>query len=196
LTDKPWPLDDEPLRFYLQHRGQIEEWASLRDKVSKATKDAFLGLQPRVESLAGELEVNVNVVNAEKGWPRFELFRHTWRTANADLVASVFLEIDGRNVMPDSPADAPYTGILVRDARSSGAALRQGILAEKEGYRAGTLYQGGQLFYRRVIARPNWWEDADQWQSELIAALRATWDKFAARVDQVVDEGSPAAQAG
>jgi hypothetical protein len=187
MTEPTWPLDDEPLQFYLRHRSRIEEWASLRERVSAATAEAFMGLRPRIEALARELGVESRLENTDAQWPRYVLLRPEWRAADGSLVGLVALEIDKRKVMADSPSDSPYVGIRMLDVKGRGRSLRDEVLAEdwrKKGYTKGLEYAGVQVVYHRVTATPGWWEDPEAWEVSLVDALRNVWRDFSGLIDQ------------
>lgn len=84
--DVPPPIEDQRVRFYLDHFAQIEEWAALRKEAVSLLHEAFLTLADSiVTALDGRQDLLVRTADLEEGgYPRVILERPDWRGSGED----------------------------------------------------------------------------------------------------------------
>lgn len=187
---------DDRVRFYLRNRADIDEWAKLRSEAHVAFDTYFRGLEPDLESLFADTPADVRIAFHE-GLPRFVCWLDHWPlTDSGHPVISVALEWP-KGVIPDAPDAAPYVGVLVlmneAPAEALRAAFRQGAVEIRD--RDGWKHTKTWPVWQRVVAEGEYWDELDDYRSELLLAVQKTWDTFAGLIDQatagVNQDGEP-----
>ena len=111
-------IDDEPIRFYLEHQDRIREWAALEANVREFADRFYRSLKTDLETAlrSGRLEDDdVELFFHEEGnWPGIALRRQSWPKANED--PDVRLEWGRKNVCFITDEDI-YVGIRAKRHR-------------------------------------------------------------------------------
>lgn len=87
-ADDPFGRTLEPKAwFYLDHRAEIEEWATLRPEAARVLDDALRSRLPALgERLAGELaEASQEAESDEDDTPRVGFYKSEWDALGVDL---------------------------------------------------------------------------------------------------------------
>lgn len=190
-------LDDERLRFFLEHQEQIREWASLAVEVQNAVDSLLRDLRfdlfddPRIEALG--IRVASSVSGETPTGP--VLYRPAW-SVDADATPDVGIAMgwDGRvdpaGVWPKT--NRPYVGVLCSHQTEPGKAIEArlrlvaaGRLSGEPRFRTGSHW----VVYRLVTSSKDWWENLPKWRQGLVEELLATWRRWAELVDDAVAGG-------
>lgn len=111
-------IDDEPIRFYLEHQDRIREWATLEAQVREFADRFYRSLKTDLETALGSDRVKDDDVelffDEEGNWPGIALRRQSWPTADED--PDVRLQWDRRNVRFAADGDL-YVGIRAKARR-------------------------------------------------------------------------------
>lgn len=190
---------DPKVRFYLEHRARIDEWAALEDPARVACNAWLGGFDGRARALAAQLDSALVISHTEEGvaWPRVLLHRPAWRAGATSPEVAIALEWERVRVALDAPKQAPYVGVRVRfDHAPHGPKLsadlkarftRHGLLA---GGRTSTVWYP---LFARMVAPPKFWDDPEPYAAAILDALRKTWQECAPLIDlQLAETPLPA----
>lgn len=200
-------LEDEPVRFFLEHQHQIAEWAQLADAAHEATANVLRDFRGDLAVDGRVAERGIQVGDHVLGEPATGpvLYRSEWAPAGEAPDVAVGLGWDG----PVDPArvwprtSRPYSGILTSHRSERGLTIEQKLRAhadtaygggsgsERPRVRAGTYW----IVYRPVESPTDWWRDIPAWKMEWIDRLLRDWDQWAPLIDTAIDELSHAALA-
>jgi len=183
------PLADERLRFFLEHRALIEQWAALGKEVRAAVCETLEGLTPEVEALALTLgdDVSSGFYETDRQWPRIALVRQAWPQEIDEPAVAVAFEWWTRGVNP-ADGNAPYVGIRVRDPAGGGKAYMDALkpIAKQrfDGYKVSASWPA----FKQLLAREglDWWRDVPAWRAEMLDGFRAAWQELSPAIDEVV----------
>jgi hypothetical protein len=181
------PLEDPRLRFFLEHREQIREWAAIADEVADAVADVLRGLSPDIVArVSGDEDLRVGERLAGEPQQNTVLYRPTWVAAPLhEPFVGVALGWDGKKVDPTGGwpgTQLPYVGIstshFADEGKRADAALRAwfrqpGI--SLPGYLNGSYW----IAYRPIQAPTDWWKDVAAWREWVIDQLLAAWGECA-----------------
>jgi hypothetical protein len=199
------PLDDPRLRFFLEHREQIREWAAMADEVAEAVADILRGLAPDVVARVGDRhDVLVSERIAGENPYGTVLHRQAWTAGTPPLpFVGVSLAWDGKRVDPVGGwpgAQLPYVGVSTSHFTSEGKQIEQTLrgwvkqrFQEPYGYLKGSYW----VAYRPIRAPADWWQDVPAWRERVIDQLMLAWDECSPVVDEALTEtrGRPGATA-
>lgn len=173
-------IQNPRVRFYLEHRQQIEAWADLRSEAAQAIDEWLLSLEDAFRQLAGALGPDVMVVAVAEGpYPAIRMFRKAWPGSDRqDPSVCVSLEWPRGKVRFMGNAH-PYVGVRCPPPRQPwGTAL----LAERpKGKFSSTAYW---VAYRYEEPAVEFHLDPEVYQRQLLNAVKAIWDEFAPAVDR------------
>jgi len=184
-------LEDERIRFYLRHRDQIEQWASLRGEAAAALDEWLLSLRPHIEAQAAELDASVVVRcfdDPDFAWPSFRLFRREWNvTDDGHQQPCVALEW-GRGKTNLRGVNAPCIGVRAHrdDRRGSELRAREEFKRARTGRADSTALWFAAYAYR-LPSRP-FPEDEEAYRTELVDALRGAWETYAPIIDTLTSD--------
>ncbi len=99
--------------FYLDHRADIETWASLRAEGVALLERYMLSLAPGMSELAAELNAEPYERDLEAGpWPLFGLTRPDWQF-NGHQDIAIAVEWERRELLRGIQRPWPYVGVRV-----------------------------------------------------------------------------------
>lgn len=175
-TELVGPLADERLRFYLRHRRQIEEWASLAKEVRAATVEVFTALAAEIDALAATLGDDVHYeFREDTKFPQHRLYRTSWVGLNGKPIAVIALECATGDVDPTT-ASAPYAGVLLREpaeGKSVSDSLKASLQTVKPKYKKLSNWWTIHRVLRSSTAE--WWADPVTWREWLAEEFEQTW---------------------
>lgn len=171
-------LDDERVRFYLKHREQIEQWASLRSEAASAIDEWMEALGPQVEELARELGRDVRLaeqVESHQPYPSYRLTRMAWGfDGSDDPPAAVTLEwVRGKATLHGN--STPYVGLRSPKTGAAGAELRASEAVRQTRVRRKDAASSWWIGYAYVHPSRDVPVDFDEYRDALLQALRETW---------------------
>ena len=194
VSDGAERLDDPKLRFYLERRALIDEWAQLPQLESRAAADFLRSLVADLEQFAHEQgsEVAHHAIDSEE---LVALSRSGWRTrvvADDEMVlpqVMVAVVWSTRSVTFAGRNSSAYCGLVVPYASDRrvrevvGQALSE--MAEATPFARGTVI--GQSPWPRYRYEPctyeSYWNDLTPYRSHLVASVEEAWATFAPVVD-------------
>jgi hypothetical protein len=181
-------FDDEPVKFYLRHRVQIEQWAALRNDAAKAMDDWLERLGPRVQAVAPHAVLRTAIKDTD--YPSFRLVDPSWGFDDArDPPASICLEwVRGRTWLVKG--QTPYVGLRTPKDGPLTATLR--ARAEDARKQPGDLQSPWWAAYRHVAPPPQFPDDADAYADVLAAQLADVWQRYAGLVPGAPTAAPPA----
>ena len=175
-------IDDEPIRFYLEHQDRIKEWAALEAEVREFADRFYRSLKTDLETALRSGSVKDDDVelffHEEGNWPGLALRRQSWPKGDED--PDVRLEWNRRHVCFAADGDLwvgvrakGYGEIITREAcpsfpdRASWWPVRVTI-----GGPSGRFWEGDGLkeYRHRVVDR-----------------VLSAWNDLAPLVDEAVD---------
>jgi len=187
-------LDDERLRFFLEHQDQIRIWAALAAEVQDAVGGLLRELRvdliadPRVDQLG--IRVGSRVSGETPTGP--VIYRPTWcKDDEAVPDVGIAMGWDGRvdpaGVWPKT--NLPYVGVLCSHQTNAGRAIETRLrmetasrLDEEPKFRNGSHW----VVYRPIKSSKDWWRDIAKWRAGLLDELLASWTRWSAVVDEAV----------
>lgn len=193
-------IDDPRLRFYLERRREIEEWASLRTLETDAANAFLRGLAVDLEAVAADLGDDVLAVPIfdADGEETLGLARTSWQVEGSHPKAVAALAWYPRRVrFAGSGFDTAWVGPRIRRSehfKVFRAAVGQAIESEglgKAEYPVGKP-TGNTAWPRYRLApctHPTYWDDLAPYRAELLVAVRSTFELFAPVVDRVLAQG-------
>jgi hypothetical protein len=169
-------IEDEPVRFYLQHRAQIEAWAALKDETSKAAHQAMTTVGDR---LAENRPAGTEILTGDDGgFDARLLYRPDWRGDDGRPMAAVGIGWDPAKI--DFDAEFSWIGVWRGRGRAYPDPLvevLQSSLAERaEGLKLTRKSADWPLFKNAFGPRGEfWWDDLRPWLKELEDAVLTVW---------------------
>ena len=93
-------IDDERIRFYLQHEERIQEWADIRNEACSYADSFYLSLIDDLEQALkngafGDSHVETFKRNSNEAYPQVGLRRTSWPTDDPNWNFRVALEWQG-----------------------------------------------------------------------------------------------------
>ena len=184
-------LEDERIRFYLRHRDQIEQWASLRGEAAAALDEWLLSLRLNIGAQAAELGASVEVRCFDApdfAWPGFRLFRREWNvTDDGYQQPCITLEwVRGKTNLRG--VNAPCIGVRAHrdDPRGSELRAREEFKRARIG-RADSMGPWCAAYAYQLPSRP-FPEDEETYRTELVDALRGAWETYAPIIDTLTSD--------
>lgn len=173
--DEP-PSDlDARVRFYLEHREQIETWHRLRPDAIRWCRDALDALVPALAVLAESHDLELRDARTGK-----------WRILSV-APAAIAMADDGTplaavavswadEVVPDDPDLAPWVGVRAAIGDARGSAVREVVATAVRSERSsrGALGDRWWPIWQRVVAPFGWWDDP----SNYLESIRATVEDY------------------
>lgn len=189
-------IDDEPVRFFLRHRAQIEEWAGL---VAEARRLAAQALNSVGEHLAADPPAGADVATVDDGnYDARRLYRPSWVGDDGRPVAAIGVGWSPMSV--DFRAGSCWIGVwrglrdepdaVVDELRASLAKPAEVLGLKSKGWRQWPLY--------RSAPGPagEFWDDLGPWLSEIERLVRWVWDGVADDIDVIVARARDAGVSG
>ena len=183
-------IEDEPVRFFLRHRAEIEAWAALESETKQVANQAMTTVGDRLaenppagaETLAGD----------DGGYDARLLYRPSWRGDDGRPMAAVGIgwhptRVDFKpgnswiGVWRGQRDDAdPFIDLLRSSLTESAAALE----LKNKGWKQWPLY--------KVAPGPGgeFWDDLRPWLKELEDAVRTAWARTADDIEVVLHRRS------
>lgn len=186
-------LGDERLRFYLENRAEIEEWAALGKEVAAWLDEWLRGLEGRAREACAEWaeDFELTVPNLrEQAYPSFRLQRRSWKAGGEEPVVSLALEWVRRKTFLTDKA-APYVGINVNVRHTGGEAFHARLAqrAKPTRQKRRDLVSEWWAAYRYVPAGEKFWDDLDAYATVLIRELGVMWSAYGADVEWALAQG-------
>jgi len=178
------PLDEERLQFYLRHRDDIREWASIEREVILATRELLAASQTELEERLVGIDPGATtsrrdgsryerIVAHRAGWPQGVGVTLEWETG-VDPFGSVLPKY-GIFLLNDEPSFQP--------ARVRIAALVEstaGITANGFGVSNGKVWPA----VKSVPKSTDWWQDPAAWTGRIVDAMIELWPLAAVQFDR------------
>ncbi|MCA9527973.1 MAG: hypothetical protein KC549_16915 [Myxococcales bacterium] len=179
----------EAVLFYLRHQAQIDEWATLADKVPAVAHEFYLGLGPKLEAAAmgraGAPAVEASTTGDDHCG--FRLVLPGWRQPDGFWRAGIAIEwrrgkatFTNLAVGVAVMANHPDGESLYRQVRS-----RIAPLADSHGFKSSPRWWPA---WRIVTpSRPTFWEDLDRFADELVDTMFDCLALFETAVTEVLE---------
>lgn len=189
-------IDDDRLRFFLERRTLIQEWARAGD-AEPAEAAAFLrSLEEDLQPLAAERSADV-VTHVTGTETHLGLARPRWDAS--DYPQAIIGLGWGKTVRFEGASDAVWIGLRVRQSGEFHGAylqIQQAVAALgkdplfKSRSAAGNWIEYGYF----PCTRPAYWNDLSGYRSDLLDAVAAAWARYDPVIQQVLG-GPPLAPA-
>ncbi len=180
-------IEDEPVRFFLRHRAQIEEWAAL---VSEAKQIALQAMTTVGDRIAESPPAGAEILFGDEGaFDARLLYRPEWLDGDGHPMAAVGIGWHTREV-DFTPSPRCWIGVWRgrRDDPDPFIELLQSSLAEPAAAlglnkRDSTLW----LLYKYPPGPSGeFWDDLRPWLKELEDEVHRVWERIADEIDLVL----------
>lgn len=180
MTD---PLDSDRLRFFLRHRDDIKEWASIERELNTATRELLGLLLPDIAARLLEFDPAVAVARLDDRSHERIHARH------AGWASGVGMTLEWENGVDPFGGSLPKFGLFFLNGAPENAAAKARIVermrASQElrvaGYRPGDGYWPIVKFVPKSSA---WWQDPAAWTAPITDSLVALWPRVAPVIDE------------
>lgn len=176
-------IEDEPIKFYLEHEAQIREWAALEADVVKFADRFYRSLKGDIDAAlrSGRIaDEGVESLFREEGdWPGFALRRQDWPKGDKD--PDVRLEWDRRRAL------FSREGHLYCGVRTMNEHYRWPFTKEKpQGYPKQNSWWPAYAYVDPPVGR--FWEgdNLKRYRERLVETLLDAWRNLAPLVDKAV----------
>lgn len=179
-------IEDEPVRFFLRHRAQIEEWAALGVEAKRLAHQVMIALGDR---LAERPPPGCEVTAGEEGGYRaWLLYRPGWLGEDGRPVVAVGIVWSEKSV--DFRSGNSWIGVWrgLREKSDPLPDLLRSSLAPA-GKKLGLKSKGWPEWplYRRAPAPTgDFWDDLRPWMDELEHSIHSLWELIADDIDRIV----------
>lgn len=178
---------DEPVRVYLRHRAQIEEWAALAGEAKRIAHQAMTTVGDRLaESPPGGAEA---LAGDDGNYDARLLYRLDWLGDDGQPIAAVGLGWSPSSV--DFKPGSSWVGIwrgqrdhpdpLVDALRSSLAGTAAGLGLKSKGWAQWPLYGSAPG------PRGEFWDNLRPWLDEVEGLVRSVWERLADEVEATLE---------
>lgn len=179
-------IDDDRLRFFLQHQEQIDEWAALRGEAS-AVLDQWLRAQVEIfEGVAADLSASLIRPRANEKWPAFYLHRQAWRSGPGQARVAIGIQWESKKVLFNGPA-APYVGVSWpgrHEGPDNYGRFRE--LTETSRKERQDKATPGWAAYRHLAADGAYWENLDPYAEMVERELRVAWTTYESAIEEAL----------
>lgn len=175
-------IEDEQVKFYLEHETQIREWAALEVEVSKFADRFYRSLEDDLHAALRNdriIDEGVEVFLADGDWPGLGLRRQDW--PEGDEEPDVRLEWS-RKTARFSAGGYLICGVRTREERYRVPFTKE---ARPSFPRSSTLWPA----YKHVDPPKNrFWEDDNlmEYRDYLVKTILDAWNDLASLVDEAV----------
>ena len=175
--------DNERFQFFLRHRDDIREWASIEREVVAAIRELLGGLEPEIGERIGAFDATAETTRHDGGrYERILVRRPDWPVG-----VGVTPEWES-NVDPFG-GSLPKWGIFFVNAdpallparQAIAAAGRASSLTKAAGYKPGDSYWPIVQF---VAKSATWWQDPEAWLAPITDAVVDLWPLAAPMIDE------------
>jgi len=178
---------DPRLVFYLKHRQQIDEWATLHKLLPTAVEEFFGSVaEPLRERLAGLEGEPILYVSPDEGAPKIFLAAPAWIPKHKDRpLVAIGLEWGRGNL----EFDGAYTGIWANLDEEGGQDLHNRITAAITALGLLEGFETIKWWPARKYEIPNeskFWEDMDSFRKDLLNAIIEAWNRYFQVVDTTI----------
>lgn len=178
-------IEEKPVRFFLQHRAQIEEWAALKSETRQAAHQAMTTVGNRLaENPPAGTEI---LVGDDGGLDARLLYRPGWRGDDGRPMAAVGIGWDPNKV--DFEAGYSWIGVWRgrRDIPDPIVDLLQSSLAESAAALRLTRKAPDWPLYKQASGPSGeFWNDLRPWLKELEDEVRTVWARTADDIERVL----------
>ena len=180
-------IDDEPIRFYYEHRELIEEWAALAKPARELIKVIVGDIADRVETEA-PTEVEV-LAGDDGGYAVAAYWRPHWAGPDGRPRLAVGLGwAPSRLSLHAAGGERPWVGVWrgpgANNADPYITQLRQEIGDLRKGYNTGWPWWP---LYRYVDPPLGaFWDDLTPWNQAVLDSVRIAWDTFQSLVEHTI----------
>ncbi|MCQ3805553.1 MAG: hypothetical protein KTV45_15940 [Acidimicrobiia bacterium] len=175
-------IEDERVRFFLEHEERIREWAALEDEVSKFVHRFYRSLEGDLDAalrVGGIAEYGVMSFRVGRNWPGLGLRREGWPTGKDD--PDVRLEWFRKSAL------FPPRGWLVCGVRTNVEKYRSPFT--KEARPAFPRSSSWWPAYRNLDPpRGRYWEgdNLKEYRNYIVETILTAWKDLAPLVDEAV----------
>ena len=186
---KRFESEDEPIRFYLQHRRQIEDWARVgREDLPAFVSEFYVSLHQDLKGRTPVRGIDIeNDVEVVKGEQFIRLRRRYWPE-------TIAVELGWHNIVGFSNQEI-WRGIHVEGGTESSYwddLIEAKDRPEAASYRLMDRRYGYPMYEYLNGPNPNFWEgnNLEEYGNVLIEALLQAWRDLALLVDESVSQSS------
>ena len=177
------PLDNERFQFFLRHRDDIREWASIEREVIAATREMLGGLQSEIGERISAIDATAETIRLDGGrYERILVRRPDWPVG-------VGMTLEWESNVDPFGGSLPKWGIFFVNAdpallparQAIAAACRESTLTKAAAYKPGDSYWP---IVRFVAKSSSWWKDPDAWLAPIADAMVDLWPTAAPLIDE------------
>ncbi len=178
-------IEDERIRFYLEHQARIREWAALEDEVQRFVHRFYRSLQHDLGATLRDGRISDDDVEsffAESDWPRVGLRRQSWPQDNEG--PGVAMEWSRKKAL------FPPHGHLCFGVR-----WRAGFKSwpyDKSDHPGSPKGGGGWPAYRyfREAPKDKYWkgDNLKDYRKTLVEEILVAWNELAPLVDKAIGD--------
>ena len=179
-------IEDEPVRFFLRHRAQIEAWAALESETKQVAHRAMTTVGDRLaENPPPGAEI---LIGDDGGYDARLLYRPDWRSDDGRPLAAVGIGWPPKSV--DFTQGRCWIGVwrgqrddadpLVDLLRSSLSEVAAVLELKNKGWSQWPLWRWGPG------PSGEFWDDLRPWLEELENAVRAVWVRTADQIEPIL----------
>lgn len=186
-------IEDERIKFYLEHRDLIDEWSKISEEIPRVCGEFMWALSEGVAALAERLGPDVNVYEgkSEKSDnPKIFLYRESWYSGGDHryenrVDVGIGVEWHKKHVDFGLPRKRPYVGIWTNDRNTRGESAHK-VLSDKIDGKNSFSY----WVTRTYIApeQDDFWNDLQSYATLLLKNIEEAWNRYAEGVDEALSE--------
>ena len=182
-------IEDEPVRFFLRHRAQIEEWAALESETRQVAHQVMTAVGDRLaENPPAGTEI---LPGDDRGFDARLLYRPDWRGDDGRPMAAVGIGWDPTKV--DFKPGYSWIGVWRgrRDNPDPLVDLLQSSLAERAAALKLTRKDSQWPLWRHAPGPSGeFWDDLQPWLKELEDEVRTVWARTADDIELILHRRS------
>jgi hypothetical protein len=179
-------IEDEPVRFFLRHRSQIEAWAALASETRQVAHQAMMAVGERLsENPPAGAEV---LAGDDGGYDARLLYRPDWRGEGGNPMAAVGIgwhpmRVDFKpglcwiGIWRGQQAEADPLATLLRASLAESAAALE---LKNKGWQQWPMYKSAPG------PTGEFWDDLRPWVEDLAETLRTVWDRTADEIGGIL----------
>ena len=182
-------IDRAPIRFYLEHRERIEEWAALRVEVDAYTKQLLneIGAEMAADGAALYQETEVS-------YPAAVLYRPHWKAEASKPSVGVGLGWGSKpNLRRPDSSHGPWWGVwhgetTKDDPLPIALRVRLRLAAETIGLKSGGIWSWWPLWTLVAPAPVDWYDNLESLTVSLHQRVETAWETLADPIESVLLE--------
>lgn len=182
-------VEDEPVRFYFEHRELIEQWAALAKPAREVVREILGDIAGRISD---EAPADAQVLSGDDGgYTMVAYWRKGWWSGDdgRPRFAIGIAWPPSRVSLHEGTGERPWVGIWRGQTTKDDplvAAIRESTNKARQGQSFTTTWRWWPLY--RYLEAPSgaFWEDLEPWNQAVVDCVRETWIRFADCVDSAL----------